>query len=74
MKVLYSIAVVDDDVFVKEYGQLINKNKPEATIPMPIMVTTSVDGADEVIQSVLHNALATARDEANAARLKNLHV
>jgi len=74
MKLLYSIAVVPDNYTCKEQGKLLNADKPDELIYLPVMVTNDLARAGEILKMVFENTLAAAKENEASVRLRNLHI
>ena len=73
MKLLYSIAVVPDNFTCKEMGRLLNPDKPEEIIYLPVMTTSELDRGADILRVVYENVLIAAKENETNSRLRNLH-
>lgn len=73
MKLLYSIAIVPDNFSCKEQGKLLNADKPEELIYLPVMTTSDLARGGEILKMVFENTLAAAKENEANSRLRGLH-
>lgn len=73
MKLLYSIAVVPDNYTCKDMGRLLNPDKPEEIIYLPVMTTPELERGAEILKIVYENVLIAAKETEANSRLRNLH-